>query len=129
MSYPKIWASRHILISFPNFLFFMMLPVLNAKCGFYKVCELVISICLRCYTGPYKFFGCTTPLDLNKMNAKQIDDAAEDQNNLEYLAKTDCKYRNLDWFNEFTEKARRNNDLSVLHLNVRSLPKNIIYLK
>ena len=63
---------------------------------------------------------------LNKSILKQINDAAEDRNNLEYLVKTDCKYRN---FNEFTEKTRRNNDLSVLHLNLRSLPKNIIKIE
>ena len=49
-----------------------MLPVPNAKCGFYRVCELVISICLSCYTGPYKFFGCTTALSLNKINTNNL---------------------------------------------------------
>ena len=52
----KIGASRHILAAFPDF-FFVMLPVLNAKCGFYKVCELVISVCLSSYTGPSNFLA------------------------------------------------------------------------
>ena len=42
---------------------------------------------------------------LNKSILKQINDVAEDQNILEYLVKTDCKYRNLNRFNEFAEKA------------------------
>ena len=66
---------------------------------------------------------------LNKSILKQVNDAAEDQNNLEYLAKTDCKCRNLDWFNEFTKKARRSNDILQLHLNVRSLSKNILKIE
>ena len=72
--YPKIGASLHSLFwyLFLTFFFRDVIPVLNAKCGFYKVCELVISVCLSCYTGPYKFFGCTTPLSLNKTNTNNL---------------------------------------------------------
>ena len=44
--------------------------------------------------------------------------------NFDGLVKAVCKYRSVSWLKNCLSKSKKQRDLSIVHLNVRSLSKN-----
>lgn len=57
-------------------------------------------------------------------SSKQISDLLNDQPSLDDMMKAECKYRSVNWYKKCLINSKKHQDLSILHLNVRSIVKN-----
>ena len=55
---------------------------------------------------------------------KQITSSLNDEPNIDDLIKINCKYQNILCYKKCLSNSKKQNDLSIMHFNVRSIVKN-----
>ena len=55
---------------------------------------------------------------------KYIINTLNDEPDIDEITNTDCKYRSIEWYKQSILNSKKQQDLSILHLNVRSIVKN-----
>ena len=55
---------------------------------------------------------------------KYIIDTLNDEQNIDGITNTDCKYRSIEWYKQSILNSKKQQNLSILHLNVRLVVKN-----
>ena len=87
-------------------------------------------ICLNCINDAFPFQQLKNAefhklfYDYSKIALRKEFDSINKDLSLEELVEAECKYRNVQWLKSHLLLSKKQNQLSVLHLNIRSIAKN-----
>ena len=87
-------------------------------------------ICLNCINDAFPFQQLQNAefhklfYDYSKIALRKEFDSINKDLGLEELIKAECKYRNVQWLKSHLLFSKKQNQLSVLYLNIRSIAKN-----